>query len=64
MQVHPAWHHHSIKSSHQFELYIDSRVYVRFYDELKNSVLHPNCTCSYQNMVELDLDEIEQPPQI
>ena len=48
----------------QFELYIDSRVYVRFYDELKNSVLHPNCTCSYQNMVELDLDEIEHPPQI
>jgi hypothetical protein len=31
----------------QFELYIDTKVYIRFYEELRNPVLHPNCTCMY-----------------
>jgi hypothetical protein len=32
----------------QFELYVDTKVYLRFYEELRNPVLHPSCTCMYQ----------------
>ena len=47
-----------------FELFIDTKVYVRFYSELRNPILHPNCSCMYQQMVDLNLDEIDHPPQI
>jgi hypothetical protein len=48
----------------QFELYIDTKVYCRFYEELKNAQLHPSCHCAFERMIELDMDEVDNPPQI
>jgi hypothetical protein len=79
----------------QFELYIDSKVYCRFYEELRNPVLHPKCVCAFErstcsahmretaclwsvglwltacvcpsvcpSVVDLNLEEMENPPQI
>ena len=41
-----------------FELYIPSKIYKRFYTELTNPALHPNCRCAYRLLPPLVYEDL------